>query len=251
MKILGDVVLVTGAGQGIGRAVAHAFADLGLKVAVNALHEESSQRTCKELTDKGCKAVAVPADVGEDAAVQVMVKKAEEELGPIDILINNAAAPAEPSLFKDSTLETQNKELITLIGTLNCTRYVCTGMVDRNRGMIINISSLAGQFPMPTRAVYGSANAGIDMFTQTMAIELGLHGITVNAVSPGGIETPRFKARSKEIRAGMTRAVGLKRFGEPEEIADTVLFLASDKASYINGATIKVDGGFSGFQLPQ
>ena len=247
MKLVGSVALVTGAGQGIGRAIALSLAGGGAAVAVNALHRESAQRTRDELAEQGHRAIAVPADVSDAAAVAEIVRVAANELGPIDILVNNAAAPADMKLFVESTLEDQNGELVTLIGTLHCTRHVAPGMIARRAGRIINISSIAGSHAMPTRAVYSAANAGIDAFTRAMAKELGPHGITVNGVSPGPIESPRFRARSEEVRAATRRAVAMDRFGEPEEVADAVFFLASDRANYINGTVIDVDGGFSGF----
>ena len=247
MKLMGKIALVTGAGQGIGRAIAHTLAAAGANVAVNALHQETSEHTCAELAAKGFKAIAVPADVANDVAVARMVQTATEQLGPIDILVNNAAAPAAPKPLAESSLEDQNRELVTLLGTLNCTRHVCPGMVERRQGRIVNISSCGGRYAMPRRAVYCAANAGIDTFTRCMAKELGPYGITVNSVSPGAIESPRFRARSDELRREHLRMIALDRFGEPEEIADVVLFLVSDKANYITGAIIDVDGGFAGY----
>ncbi len=253
MKLMGHVAIVTGAGQGIGRAIAFTLAEAGAAVGVNALHRESAQRTCDELKEAGYDAIAVPADVADDAAVGAMVRTVADELGPIDILVNNAAAPAEMKTLAQSTLDDQNAELVTLVGTLNCTRHVVPSMIARGRGhgRIVNISSIAGTHGMPTRAVYSAANAGIDAFTRTMAAELGPHGITVNSVCPGAIESPRFKARSEEARRHVRQTIAMDRFGEPQEIADAVLFLASDKANYISGTVIEVDGAFTGYLPPK
>ena len=247
MKVVGKVALVTGAGQGIGHSIATALARAGVDVAVNALHPESARRTCEELSSAGARVLAVPADVSEPESVERMVRETAATLGPIDILVNNAAASAEPVPFADASLHEMGQELVTLLGTLYCTRYACPGMIHHQSGRIINISSIAGRHAMPTRAVYSAANAGIEAFTRTMAKELGTHGITVNAVSPGATETPRFRNRSEEVRQGIARGIGLHRFAQPADIADAVLFLASDRAGYINGAVIDVDGGFSGF----
>lgn len=247
MRIVGEVALVTGAGQGIGHAIAHALADEGVAVAVNALHEESAGRTCAELKAKGATALAVPTDVNDPQAVEKMVRRISLELGPVEILVNNAAAPAEPMPFSDLSLPELEQEMVTLFGTLYCTRYCCPGMLHRQAGRIINISSIAGRFAMTRRAVYSAANAAIEVFTKTVAKELGPHGINVNAICPGAIETPRFKNRSPEVREAMSRSIALHRFGEPEEIARGVLFLASEQANYVNGAVLDVDGGFSGF----
>ena len=247
MKVVGKVALVTGAGQGIGHSIAHTLAGAGVEVAVNALHDESAQRTCRELSEQGARAIAVPADVADADAVERMVRETAAALGPIDILVNNAAASAEPVPFADCSLEEMHRELVTLLGTLYCTRYACPDMIHHQSGRIINISSISGRHAMPTRAAYSAANAGIEAFTRTMAKELGAHGITVNAVSPGATETPRFRSRTEEVREGAARSIALHRFAEPVDIAHAVLFLASDQAGYINGAVLDVDGGFSGF----
>lgn len=246
MKLMGDVALVTGAGKGIGKAIAQLLARNGAAVAVNALHEESAQGTCGELIAAGYKACAVAADVSDDDAVRRMVERATSELGPIDILVNNAAAPAEFVPFVDTTSETQRQEMVTLAGVLNCTRHVLRSMIDRKRGRIINISSGSGRYGQPRRTIYSGANAGIDAFTRALCLEIGCHGITVNSVSPGATESPRFRSRSEEIREAHRRAIALDRFAEPEEIAQTVLFLASDQANYVTGTVIDIDGGFSG-----
>ncbi|MAE60295.1 MAG: beta-ketoacyl-ACP reductase [Planctomycetaceae bacterium] len=251
MRLMGHVALVTGAGQGIGRAIAIALAEAGATVGVNDLNGVSADRTRDELKVAGFRAIAVPADVSDDADVGTMIKTASDELGPIDILVNNAAAPAEMKMLSESTLEDQNAELTTLIGTLNCTRHVLPSMIERRTGRIVNISSIAGTHGMPTRAVYSAANAGIDAFTRAMAAELGRCGITVNSVCPGAIESHRFKARSDGARRNVRQTIALDRFGEPNEIADAVLFLVSDMANYISGTVIDVDGGFTGYLPPR
>ncbi len=251
MRLAGRVALVTGAGQGIGRAIAHALAGASAAVAVNSLSGDSAEHTCRELQDLGFQALAVPADASCDSAVSSLVQEVNRELGPIDILVNNAAAPASSSPFEKSTLADQNNELVTLLATFTCSRHVCSGMIKRRTGRIVNISSIAGRHGMPLRAVYSAANAGIDAFTRSLAKELGPFGITVNSVAPGATETPRFRARSPEVRESVLRAVALKRFAEPEEIAQAVVFLASDQAAYINGAILDVDGGFCGYMPPE
>jgi NAD(P)-dependent dehydrogenase (short-subunit alcohol dehydrogenase family) len=241
---------VTGAGQGIGHAIAHALASRGATVAVNALHEKSAARTCDELVGKGCKAIAVAADVADETAVRAMIEKVSRELGPVDVLVNNAAASAGLKPFAESTAEEQHAELAKLLGGFHCTRLVCSGMIARRYGRIVNISSIAGRHGMPLRAVYSAANAGLDAFTRALAKELGPYGVTVNSVSPGAIESPRFQARSKDVREATRQAIALQRFGKPEDIANVVLFLASDEGAYLNGAILDVDGGFCGYLPP-
>ena len=247
MRLLGQVALVTGGGKGIGKAIGRLLAEHGCAVAVNALHETSATAACRELRDAGHRACAVPADVSDEAAAEEMVKRAAGELGPIDILVNNAAAPAEFVQFADTTSEIQRQEMVTLLGVFHCTRHVLPSMIERKRGRIINISSCAGRHGQPGRAVYSAANAGIDSFTRALCMEVGRYGITVNSVSPGATETPRFRARSEGVRQEHRRVIALNRFAEPEEVAQAVLFLASDQANYLSGAVIDVDGGFAGY----
>jgi len=243
---MGETALVTGAGKGIGKAIARALAGRGAAVAVNALHEESAQGACQELIEAGYKACAVPADVDDETAVREMVARAVGELGPIDILVNNAAAPAEFVPFADTTSEIQRQELVTLTGVLHCTRHVIGSMIERKCGRIINISSISGRRGQPGRAIYSAANAGIELFTKALAAEVGQYGITANSVCPGATESPRFRARSEEVRKEHRLMIALDRFAEPEEIAQAVLFLASDQANYVTGAVIDVDGGYGG-----
>jgi len=240
MKVVGKVALVTGAGQGIGHSIAHT-----LEVAVNALHDESAQRTCRELSEQGARAIAVPADVADADAVERMVRETAAALGPIDILVNNAAASAEPVPFADCSLEEMHRELVTLLGTLYCTRYACPGMIHHQSGRIINISSISGRHAHPGGLLSGQCrDRGV---YPDNGKELGAHGITVNAVSPGATEPPRFRSRTEEVREGAARSIAQHRFAEPVDIAHAVLFLASDQAGYINGAVLDVDGGVSGF----
>ena len=246
MALAGKVALVTGAGRGIGQAIAEVLAGHGAAVAVNDIDGESAAQTCGQLVDAGGRAMAVCADVAEQDAVNTMVDQVEAEFGPIDLLVNNAAAPAEIIPFHETTPRTQHEELVTFLGVLHCTRRVLPGMITARRGRVINISSGAGQHGLPGRAVYSGANAGIEAFSKAVSAEVGQYGVTVNCVSPGAIESPRFKARSKAVRSAQGRAISLGRFGEPAEIAQAVLFLAGDGSAYISGAVIDVDGGFRG-----
>lgn len=247
MKLRGKVALVTGAGKGIGKAIAKILAENGATVAINAYHQESASGACKELTDAGYRVMAVPADVSDQDSVNTMVSDVENQLGNIDILVNNAAAAAQFTPFESTTIENQNSELVTLLGVFNCTRRAISAMIEAKGGRIINISSIAGRYGAPGRAVYSAANAGIEAFSRALAMEVGQYGITVNCVSPGATESPRFKARSEEIRSEHRKAISLDRFAEPEEMAKAVLFFASDMSDYVTAATIDVDGGFSGY----
>jgi len=248
MDLVGNVALVTGAGKGIGKSIAMTLAAHGIRVGVNALHEESAATATESLVAAGGKAIALPADVADQQAVDAMVAALTDAFGPVDILVNNAAAPATMAPFVEKGLPEQENELVTLLGAFNCTRAVLPEMIKNRGGRIINISSIAGRHGMPGRAVYSAANAGIDAFTRALALEVGCHNITVNSISPGATESPRFKGRSKEIRDAHSRMIALPRFGEPEDIAAAVLFFVQNSAAYVTGAILDVDGGFSGYE---
>ena len=247
MKLAGKVALVTGAGRGIGKAIAEMLAENGAAIAVNAYHEDSAAAASRELTDAGYRAAAVAADVSDQDAVDRMVTQAEAQLGRIEILVNNAAAPAQIIPFETTDLDIQHEELVTLLGVFHCTRRILPGMIRARHGRIVNISSVACRYGMPGRAIYSAANAGIEAFSKAIAHEVGRYGITVNCVSPGATESPRFKARSEEIRQKHREAISLDRFADPDEIAHAVLFLAGDMSNYVTAAVIDVDGGFTGY----
>jgi NAD(P)-dependent dehydrogenase (short-subunit alcohol dehydrogenase family) len=243
-----EVALVTGAGQGIGESIAKLLAAEGMKVGVNALHEESAAKVTKEIEDSGGKAIALPGDVADQLIVDAIVGKLVKSFGPVDVLVNNAAALTEFKPFVNTTVRDQEDDLTTLLGTFNCTRSVLPSMIDRRNGRIISISSTSGYYATPGRIVYCAAKAGINMFTKTLAREVGQYGINVNVVSPGATLTPRFKSRSSEIKDEVKRTIALRRFAEPTDIANAVLFLLKDEASYITGTVLDVDGGFTGFR---
>jgi NAD(P)-dependent dehydrogenase (short-subunit alcohol dehydrogenase family) len=241
------VALVTGAGKGIGQTIAMALAASKVKVGVNARHEDTAVATTREIIDAGGEAIAVPGNVAEQATVNTIAAKLVKAFGPVDILVNNAAAMAEIVPFEKTTTKEQEEELETLIGTFNCTRSILPVMIERRSGRIINISSVSGRYGMPGRAIYSAAKAGINMFTRALAFEVGQYGITVNSISPGATMTPRFKARSQEVHDAARRMIAIPRFGEPVDIASAVLFLLAEEASYITGAVLDIDGGFGGY----
>jgi len=248
MKYYGETAIVTGAGKGIGYAIACALAKEGIKVGVLALHKESADEAAKKIVNVGGNAKPLVADVSDQEMVNKAVKSFVDEFGPIDIMINNAAAPAEHVLFNETNDRIQHDELVTFIGTLNCTRAVINSMIERRYGRIINISSVGANFGAAGRAIYCAANAAINCFTKGLAHEVGCYNITVNAISPGATESPRFKARSKKVRDDHLEMIALPRFGEPEDIANGVLFLLQNSSSYITGALIDIDGGFCGYK---
>ena len=248
MRLIGNVALVTGAGRGIGLAIAKALADGGLKIGALDRDAELAATANRQINDIGGQSVALTADVTDQAAVDAAVADLVQAVGPVDIVVNNAAEPAEFVAFHKTDLEVQRKELATFTGTLNCTRAVIPSMIERCIGRVINISSIGGRHGVPGRTIYAGAKGGIDAFTLALAHEVGQYGITVNAISPGATESPRFKARSKAIRDSHQRLIAIRRFGEPEDIANAVLFFAQESSDYITGAILDADGGFCGYE---
>ena len=248
MKLVGNVALVTGAGRGIGLAIAKALAQEGLVVGVLDWIGESAAAGAEEITAGGGKAVALTADVTDQDSVDGAAAELVQAVGPVDVLVNNAAEPAEFVAFHETSQEAQRREMATLIGVMNCTRAVMASMIERRVGRVISISSIGGRYGAPGRVIYSGAKGGVDAFTRALAHEVGQYGITVNAISPGATESPRFKARSQAIREAHRRLISVPRFGEPEDIANAVLFFAQESSGYATGAILDVDGGFCGFE---
>jgi len=243
---------VTGGAQGIGKGITTALGAQGFAVAVVDLNAEAAQATASEIVEAGGRAVAVQADVTDTASVQAAVKTVTEELGPIEIVVNNAGwDDFMPFLkttedFWDRILE------INFKGMLRVTQAVVPGMVERGFGRVINIGSDAGRVGSSLEAVYSGAKGGTIAFTKTLAREIATKGVTANTVCPGPTDTPalrKFASASgqdaEKVIGGMTRAVPMKRLGQPADIAAAVAFFASDAAGYITGQTLSVSGGLT------
>jgi 3-oxoacyl-[acyl-carrier protein] reductase len=258
-RLHGKVALVTGAAQGIGRAVAEALGDAGARLVVSDLQAEKLTRLVAELTERGYKVVGTAADVTRAAQVEHMVQQGLTAFGQLDILVNNAGGSGNVGIDQ---IDDVTEELWDTIVNANlksaylCCRAVVPHMKIRRQGSIINFSSMSakGAFgSLGTSAVrlpYAGAKAGIIGFTSQLAKDLGPCGIRVNAVMPGFILTQpdarvaqRYEVLSVEEQAAMLRPIPLGRPGRPEEVAAVVLFLASNAASYVSGATIEVNGG--------
>jgi len=239
MALVGKVALVTGSGRNIGRAIALALADAGADVVINArTNHGEAERVAEDARKKGVKAIVCLADVSDPKAVQGMVDAARRELGPIDILVNNAAVrPSMP--FEKMTLQDWRGVIAGILDSAYiCSNAVVGDMLELGRGTIINISGQTGQEGSVQRAHVVAAKAGLMGFTKALAREYATRGITVNAVSPGSIDT----AGSNSVHAG-SRVIPMQRRGRPEEIASICCYLASDEARYITGQTISVNGG--------
>lgn len=238
-------VLITGASRGIGRAAAVAFAKNGYSVAVNyCISEEKAVALVDELMGYGVKSAAYRADVSDKAAVIEMFGKAEHELGRISVLVNNAGI-AEQILFSDITEEKWDRMFaVNVKGAYCCTQAALPSMIHEKYGRIINISSMWGIAGASCEVHYSASKAALIGFTKALAKEVGLSGITVNCVAPGVIGTDMNAAVSEEILKKLMEDTPLNRIGTPEDIAEAILFLASDKAGFITGQTLAVDGGF-------
>lgn len=262
------VALVTGAGRGIGRAIALMLATEGARVAANDYFEERAASVAAEIEAAGGIAIGVPADVTDGDAVRAMVDRVARELGPIDILVNNAGIPVpaagDPaaggggSYFVETTREGWDRTMgVITYGVLNCTSAVIPGMIERNYGKIVSIISDAGRVGEPRLGVYSMAKGGVIALSKAIAKENGRFGINVNCVSPGATETETMLAgreqqdpeerqqRMRQLGRMYPMARGLDRLGTPQDIANAVAFLVSDRAAWITGQTLSVSGGYS------
>jgi len=245
-RLSGKAAIVTGAGGGIGEAVARTFAREGARVTVADIQEDPVRGVAAAIQREGGKAVALRADVTRAADVEAMVKAALDAFGQVDILVNNVGGY---SVLR-TTWEIEESEwdfivALNLKSAFLCCKAVIPHMLARGYGRIVNLSSIVGRSaPTLSAAHYSAAKAGVRGLTWHLARELAPHGITVNAVAPWITLTERLKKlRSPEVDAALMAQTPIGRFAEPQEIADAVLFLASDAAAYMTGATLDVNGG--------
>ena len=236
--------LVTGAGRGIGRAIALALAEYGADVAVNySGSKEQAEETVRQIIEMGRKAVAIQADVSEEADCVRMFAQAEEALGPVDILVNNAGITRDGLAVRMSGEDFEKVLDVNLKGAFYCMKLAAKGMMKRRYGRIVSISSISGVKGNPGQINYCAAKAGIIGMTKSLARELAPRGITVNAIAPGYIESDMTAVLPDKVKESVLSQVPLGRMGKPEDIAQAAVFLASDQASYITGQTLLVDGG--------
>jgi len=256
LDLKGHVGLVTGAGQGVGRQVAlHLGGHGAAGVVVNDVRLDRAEAVAKEVEALGCRALPVETDVTDRDAVNAMVGRAAAELGPVDILVNNAgnlgADPrrVEAKPFWDASRESWDAFIdVNLYGVLNCTSAVIPGMIERGAGgRLITVISDAGRVGEPNLEIYSAAKAGAAGFTRAVARSLGRHNITANCVAIATTRTPAVAGmtENEDLAKRVLRNYTIRRFGEPSDVANMVLFLASDASSWITGQTYPVNGGFS------
>jgi 3-oxoacyl-[acyl-carrier protein] reductase len=238
------VVLVTGGGRGIGRAISLAFAEPGSAVVVNYRNDAASaEATVAEARKRGAEGFSFRADVADFGSVQAMVGEAIGRYGRIDVLVNNAGVNRDGFLALMSADDWDAVIDANLKGVFHCCKAVARHMMAERRGAIVNVSSLSGITGLPGQANYAAAKGGVNALTRSLAQELARFGIRVNAVAPGLIDSDMVSAVPKEQRDRLLANVPLGRLGNPEEVAAVVRFLASGEASYITGEIIKVTGG--------
>jgi 3-oxoacyl-[acyl-carrier protein] reductase len=244
MRLKDRVAIVTGAAKGIGKAVAFAFVREGAKVALIDVEGERLKNLQEEIRKGGGEALAIPCDVSKASDVQQMVERTREAFGRIDILVNNAG------IIRRGTIETVTEEdwdrviAVNLKGPFLCSKAVAETMKKQGYGKIVNVSSIAGKLGDITSAPgYGPSKAGLDALTKTLARQLAPYGILVNGVAPHAIETEMSAEWPPEKRKAIVDAIPLKRLGKPEDVAEAVLFLASDSAAFITGEILDVNGG--------
>ena len=244
MLLDGKIALVTGGSRGIGRAVAIELAKEGATVAINyAGNKAAAEEVQSIITEMGGKAMIIQADVSDEKSATQMVEEVIAQLGGVDILVNNAGITRD-GLFIRMKEEDWNAVINTnLTGIFNCTKVAAKYMMKKRSGRIINMSSVSGIMGNAGQTNYAAAKAGVIGFTKSLAREMASRGITVNAVAPGFIATDMTAAMPEKAQEHVLTSIPLGKMGKPEDIANTVLFLASDKASYITGQVIHVDGG--------
>lgn len=244
MLLDGRHALVTGASRGIGRAVALALAAEGASVALNfAGNVAAAEAVRDEIERAGGKAILVPADVSDEGAVEAMVKTVAEAFGSIDILINNAGITRDGLLLRMKEADWDAVLNTNLKGVFLCAKAVSKLMMKKRYGRIVNMASVVGLVGNASQANYAAAKAGVIGFTKAMAKEMASRGITVNAIAPGFIHSDMTDILPDKVKEAMLAGIPLGRAGEPTDVAQAALFLASDQAAYITGQVLQVDGG--------
>jgi len=244
LSLTGKNALVTGASRGIGRAIAVELAKNGANIAISYVNnKDKAEEVVNEIKRYGVKAIAVKADVSKEEEVLNMVKIVKESIDSIDILVNNAGINRDNLLMRMSTEDWDKVIDTNLKGTYLCSKALIRDMIKKKSGKIINIASVAGVAGNFGQTNYSASKAGVIGFTKSLAKEVASRGINVNAIAPGLIETDMTLALKEDIRDSLVKNIPMGRLGTVQDIANIVIFLASEKSNYITGQVINVDGG--------
>lgn len=239
----GKAAVVTGGSRGIGRAIALRLAAEGVKVAICGRNLESAEQVVAEIEAAGAEGVAVAADISRESDADGLIQTSIKRFGRLDILVNNAGITRDNLIVRMKEEEWDQVLKVNLKGTFNCTQAVAKYMMKQRSGSIVNISSVVGIVGNAGQANYSASKAGVIGLTKSSARELASRGIRVNAVAPGFIETEMTKRLPQEYQEKLKGLIPMGVFGQPEDVASVVAFLASDDARYITGEVVKIDGG--------
>jgi len=243
MELLDQVAVVTGSARGIGKTIALTLAEAGANLVISDLNVEAGKETVEEIKALGRKALWIESDVSQSDQAINLIETAQNEFGKVDILVNNAGITRDNLLMRMSEDEWDSVISVNLKGTYNCIRAATKLFMKQRSGRIINIASVVGQMGNAGQANYASSKAGVIGLTKSVAKELAARNILVNAVAPGFIETAMTEKLPEKARESLLQLIPLAKLGQPEDVARVVLFLSSDRSSYITGQVINVDGG--------
>ena len=244
LELQDKVSLITGASRGLGKAIALKLSSMGSKIAINYLSREAEAKdVMSSIMDQGGEAMLVPADIRDSNMVKAMVRQITDKWNRIDILVNNAGITMDSLILRMSDEAWDSVVDTNLRGAYLCTKFALRSMMNQGQGRIINIASVAGLTGNIGQSNYAASKGGLIAFTKSLSRELGPRNITVNAIAPGFITTEMTDKLTAELKESILGQVPLQRFGTPKDVAEMVAFLASDRAGYITGQVISIDGG--------
>jgi 3-oxoacyl-[acyl-carrier protein] reductase len=243
LKLAGKVALVTGAAQGIGKAVALLLARNGADIVISDINLEKAEEAANEIKSIGRKALAVKGDVANWNDVERMVEVILEKFAKIDILVNNAGITRDKLILRMTEEDWDAVLDVNLKGTFHCTKAVVRHMAKQRSGKIVNIASVVGEMGNAGQANYSASKAGVIGLTKTIAREFAQRGININAIAPGYIETPMTEVLPEKAKEELKKLIPMERLGKPEDVAEAVLFLVSEESNYITGQVLNVNGG--------